>query len=55
MSRTYNRRAALQARRDREHLVHMVKQIATIVIVGFSLVSLSALACVVAYMVGQTL
>lgn len=55
MSRTYNRRAILQAKRDRKAVLDMVEQIVTIAAIGFSLVVVSGLALVVAYMVGTSL
>lgn len=55
MSRTYNRRALLDAKRKRQAKLDMIEQVVTIVAIGFGLVLLSAVAIVLAYAVGTTL
>jgi hypothetical protein len=55
MSRIYDRRAKLQAKRKRQAVLDTVEQVLTIAAIGFGLVAISAFSIVVAYMVGQTL
>ena len=55
MSRVYSRRQILQAKRDRQAVRDMIKQIVTIIVVGFGLVLFCATALVLAYAVGTTL
>ena len=55
MSRKYNRREMPSVRTDRQSILDMVEQIVTIVAIGVSLVVVSGLALVVAYMVGASL
>ena len=55
MSHKYNRREMPSVRTDRQAILDMVEQIVTVVTIGFSLVVVSGLALVVAYMVGTSL
>ena len=55
MSHKYNRREMPSVHNDRQAILDMVEQIFTIVAIGFSLVVVSGLALVVAYMVGTSL
>ena len=55
MSHKYNRREMPSVHTDRQSILDMVEQIITIVAIGFSLVVVSGLALVVAYMVGTSL
>jgi hypothetical protein len=55
MSRTYNRRAILQAKRDRQAVRDMAEQIVITVAVGSALVLFCATAILLAYSVGATL
>lgn len=55
MNRVYSRREILQAKRDRQAVRDMIKQVFTILVVGFGLVLFCATALVLAYAVGTTL